>query len=86
MSRNEFIKTAWLFGSFSRGEETDKSDIDIMFDKVEGTRFGIIRLVSVINELEEATGRKIDLVFIPSMLPEVRKDAETSKRLIYERR
>ena len=35
------VEKAWVFGSFSRGEERADSDVDIMVSLVPGTRLGL---------------------------------------------
>ena len=55
------IEKAWLFGSFSRGEETPESDIDILVTLLPGTRMGLAWF-AMICDLEQLTGRKVDLV------------------------
>jgi hypothetical protein len=59
---HELIDKAWVFGSFSRNEENENSDIDLLvqFSKTEKiTLFYYLRLK---NHLEEITGRNVDLV------------------------
>lgn len=35
------VEKAWVFGSFSRGEERPDSDVDIMITLIPGTRMGL---------------------------------------------
>ena len=37
------IVKAWLFGSFSRGEETENSDVDILVDFDKNARIGLFK-------------------------------------------
>lgn len=53
------IKTMALFGSYSKGEETKDSDIDVM---VELSRADARAFINLSHELEEIVKRKIDLV------------------------
>ncbi len=48
-----------LFGSFARGEETDRSDIDILVDV--DPEIGL-DFVTLADHLEAALGRPVDLV------------------------
>ena len=51
-----------LFGSVARGEDNDKSDIDLLveFDRVKGpSLFGFVGLQM---KLKDIAGRKVDLV------------------------
>ena len=62
------IKDVYLFGSYSRGEATENSDIDIYCDK--GNLRTLYDEVSLIDELEETLGKKVDLVIIGSQMLE----------------
>lgn len=53
------VKRAGIFGSFVRGEETKKSDIDVLVE-IEG-RMSLLDFVGLKLELEEALGKKVDL-------------------------
>jgi len=60
-----------VFGSVSRGEETSKSDIDILveFERPIGL-FGFVRLQRL---LEEIIGRPVDLTTPDALRPEMRE-------------
>jgi predicted nucleotidyltransferase len=79
------VLKAWVFGSFSRGEQTPSSDVDIIviFDeKVDVSLIGYIRIQ---YELETIFGRKVDLVEEGSLLPFAVESANRDRKLIYER-
>ncbi len=78
------IEKAWLFGSFSRGEETPESDIDILVTLLPGTRMGLAWF-AMICDLEQLTGRKVDLVMDGDLLPFATESANRDKILVYER-
>ena len=50
-----------LFGSASRGELTDSSDIDVLYELAPGARLGWA-IEDLAQELTEAFGRTVDLV------------------------
>lgn len=54
------IKYAGLFGSFARGEENDKSDIDILIDYERP--FSLLDLVGLQNRLKDVFKREVDVV------------------------
>lgn len=66
--RTKPIEKAWVFGSFSRGEETPDSDVDILVALLPGTRMGLAWF-GMICDLEQLTGRNIDLALIYEMTP-----------------
>ena len=79
------VEKAWVFGSYSRGEETRKSDIDIMvrFDK--DARISLFDYVGIKNDLEDLFRKKIDLVEEGQLRPWAQESAEQDKILVYER-
>lgn len=78
------VVKAWLFGSFSRGEQKDKSDVDILvaldYDQPVGLRF-----FGMYEDLKEMLGRNVDLVSDRSLAPFARESVDHDKILIYER-
>ena len=60
------IKNVYLFGSYSRGEANRDSDVDLYCDK--GDIRSLLDEVGLINELEKALGKKVDLVTIGSTM------------------
>ena len=80
------VLKAWLFGSFSRGEEGPNSDVDILFvpDR-SGKPFTLFTMGGMYMDLRELLGREVDLVEEGSLRPYAAKTAERDKKLIYER-
>ena len=85
----EYFKTqpvlkAWLFGSYSRGEQTKDSDVDILVLLDKSRPIGL-KFFGMWNDLEELLGRKVDLVSDGTLLPFAQQSAEKDKILIYEK-
>lgn len=78
------IEKAWLFGSFSRGEERADSDIDILVSFVPGTKMGL-QFFAMIIDLERLLNRSVDLVVEGDLLPFATKTVNKDKVLIYDR-
>ena len=81
------ILRAWLFGSCSRGEETEESDIDILVDYDNSQ--GIVSLLimgGMLMDLSDLLGRRVDLVENKGLMNFARASIERDKILIYERR
>lgn len=79
------ILRAWLFGSYSRGEETPGSDIDILVDY--DTSNGIVSLFTMgglLMDLSDLLGKKVDLVDNRGLMDFARKSVDNDKILIYE--
>lgn len=56
-----------IFGSYVRGEERNDSDIDLLVEVPRGT--GLFAFVELKRQLEEAIGKKVDLVTYKSINP-----------------
>jgi len=85
----EYFKTqpvlkAWLFGSFSRGEETPLSDVDLLVSIDHSAPVGL-RFFGMWNDLEQLLDRKVDLVEEGELLPFAEDSVNRDKKLIYER-
>ena len=79
------IVKAWVYGSFSRGEERENSDIDIM---VRYTPEGVSLLTHahIMNTLSDLLGRPVDLVEEDCLLPFAAESAYKDRILVYERK
>lgn len=83
--RKEPVLRAWLFGSYSRREERQDSDIDILVDLDPAISIGLLQYAGIVNRLEGLTGRKVDLVERASVKPFAQKNICQDSILIYER-
>lgn len=81
------VERIGLFGSFSRREETAKSDIDILVRFAPPGRRPVIglRWFSLDQELEEKIGRPIDLVSEESLSSLLKSIIERDLEIIYEK-
>ena len=61
------VAKAGIFGSYARGEETPKSDLDILVEFKGGK--SLLDLVRTERELGESINRKVDLVTYRSIHP-----------------
>ncbi|MGM9778562.1 MAG: nucleotidyltransferase family protein, partial [Prevotella sp.] len=71
-------------GSYSRGEQTKDSDVDILVLLDKSRPIGL-KFFGMWNDLEELLGRKVDLVSDGTLLPFAQQSADNDKILIYER-
>lgn len=79
------ISKAWLFGSYSRGEETEGSDMDILVSFDKEKKISLFKYAQIICQLEKLLNRKVDLVEDGHLLPFAEQSANNDKILIYER-
>lgn len=85
----EYFKTqpvlkAWLFGSFSRGEQKEDSDVDILIVLDPNQPIGL-RFFGMWGDLERLLNRKVDLVTEGNLEPFAHESFNRDKILIYER-
>ena len=78
--RND-ISFCALFGSYARGEADENSDIDLLvrFSKPKGFDW-----VNAASEIEDALGRKIDLVTEKGLNPHIKENVIRDLQVIYE--
>ena len=56
------VSTVWLFGSYARGEATEKSDVDLL---IEGSSIRTLFQLSALRlELEDVLQKSVDLITI----------------------
>ena len=79
------VLKAWVFGSYSRGEQTPSSDVDIIVVFDDKANVSLLGYVRIQYGLEKIFGRKVDLVEDGSLLPFALESANRDKKLIYER-
>ena len=78
------VKKAWLFGSCSRGEETEGSDVDLLVRYERDDKFSLMTIANIMVSLEDIVKKPVDLVEEGRLLPFAQKSAERDKVLIYE--
>ena len=66
------IKSIGVFGSFVRGEQRTRSDIDILVD-FENEDMDLFSFIELKNYLSSRLGRKVDLVMKDSLKPHIGK-------------
>lgn len=86
----EYFKTqpvlkAWLFGSYSRGEERPDSDVDILVMLDQDAHVGLFKLSGMHLDLQDLLQKPVDLVTDKGLMPFARPSVERDRKLIYER-
>ena len=74
------VARAAIFGSYARGEEREDSDIDILIE-FKGDR-SLLDLAGLKIELEEAPGRKVDVLTYNSLYPLLKDRILNEQKLI----
>src|SRR5438067_11619154 len=66
------VKELALFGSRARGDHHRDSDLDVLVDFLPETRIGLMRLSSMLRELQQLFNHPVDLVPKNGLKPRVR--------------
>ena len=80
------VEKVWIFGSFARNEESIDSDIDLLIRFPKTHKIDLFEYVGIQQDLEDITGRRIDLVEEGQELENIKPVIQLEKRLIYERK
>jgi predicted nucleotidyltransferase len=75
-----------LFGSFVRGNQKKRSDIDLLIRFDETKEKSLLDLIHAENQLKKLFKRKVDLLTIGSISPYMREDVLNSMKVVYDKR
>ncbi len=84
--KNKPIERVWVFGSFARNEEGVDSDIDLLIRFSKPNKMDLFEYIGIRQDLEDLTGRPIDLVEEGQELEKIKPFINKDKQLIYERK
>jgi len=70
-----------IFGSVARGENTESSDIDILYQLKDSV--GLFNLVRMKDSLEEKLNKKVDLISEKSIHPKLKPYVMNDLKIIY---
>ena len=84
--KNKPIEKVWLFGSFARNEQNLDSDIDSLIRFLKPSKIDLFEYIGIRQDLEDLTGRQIDLVEEGQEIEKIKPFINKDKRLIYERK
>ncbi len=70
--RREYgVKYLGVFGSYVKGRQRRRSDVDLLVEFEEGTRMTLFRFVGLQEDLAELLGVKVDLVMKTALKPAI---------------
>ena len=81
---NRPVLRAYLFGSYSRDEADEKSDIDILIELDYSDLIGM-EVIKMQLDLEDLLRKKVDLLTEKSISKYIKSYIDNEKKLIYER-
>jgi uncharacterized protein len=67
------VKTIGIFGSYTRGEQTKKSDVDILVEFSEDAKVGFFKFLDLEEFLSQKLDVKVDLVTKGALKPYIGK-------------
>jgi predicted nucleotidyltransferase len=73
-----------VFGSFARGEGTERSDVDLLVEFRK--RNSLLALIALERKMSAALGRRVDLLTREAISPYLRESIERDLRVVYEAR
>ncbi len=83
IARRHQVAALYLFGSYARGEATPTSDLDFHVDRSDMT--DLLELGGLYSELEDAFGKKLDVLTTQMLSPEFLDRIAPEEVLIYAR-
>ena len=84
LAKRKLVYKAWLFGSMARGDNTSKSDIDIVIERIPKQPFTFFDLSELKENFERLSKRKVDVVMINGLRPKMKSRIESEMILFYE--
>lgn len=75
-----------VFGSFVRGEQNKKSDVDIVIKFDKNSEKSLLDLVRIEDELKKIFRRRVDVGILDSLSPYIIEDVKKEMQVIYEKR
>lgn len=78
-------KKIGIFGSFARGENSDNSDIDILYDFDFDDAVTLFTLAGIQEKLEKKLQKEVDLVPEKYIYPIIKESIMNDLRIIYEK-
>ena len=79
------VERAWVFGSYARGEQTGKSDVDIMVQFDKNASVSLLDYVEIMQDLQKKLNKKVDLVTEGGVMNFAKESINNDKILIYQR-
>ena len=70
------LKAVYLFGSYARGTATAESDVDLLVDISGAGIRSLLQLSALLCDLEDALGKRVDLVTTRSLEQPIRMPSD----------
>lgn len=73
------VLRSFVFGSYARGDENDKSDLDLIVEFKNPQKMSLLDLVELQHKLEEKLNMSVDVLTPDSISPRIAKLIEKEK-------
>jgi predicted nucleotidyltransferase len=83
--KDDRVKKVWLFGSYARGDNDFKSDVDVLIEVPLHTKFSLLDLSDIQFQLEQILTAKVDLIMNEAVRPKMMERMKNDLMLVYER-
>jgi len=77
-----YIQSIYLFGSYLHGNNTDESDIDLLFEMKK--TMSLFKIFATQERFERKLGRKVELIEKESLDKYIKNDVLAEAKKIYE--
>ena len=74
------LRAVYLFGSYAWGTATEASDIDLLIDTTGTNIKSLLQVAAVYCELEDAPGKRVDLLTVSSLEQKAQMASEQNFR------
>jgi uncharacterized protein len=81
--RKDGISALYVFGSYARGEQTEKSDVDLLFDISPDVRFSLFDQARISRQLSDFLNTKVDFVPRRAIHPFIKARVEAEKVTVF---
>lgn len=79
------IQYVSLFGSQSKGNQTNESDVDILIEFVPSAKIGFFKFFDIQDAIEQHIHKKVDLLTPESLSKHFRDEVISQSETIYEK-
>ncbi len=83
--KNDIISIG-IFGSFIRGKQRKKSDIDMLIKFKDGSEMTLLDVIRIEREFKKIFKKKVDLVTDGALSKYIKDEVLNSVKVIYEKR
>jgi predicted nucleotidyltransferase len=81
--RNDGVCALYLFGSVARGDGSEQSDIDLIFDIDPDRHFSLFDQARIGRQLSELLHAKVDFIPRRSLHPWIKERVEAEKKMVF---